>query len=50
MTIDFDKMNETDLLRLVLTYKEFIDDEPDSTFAEIFSQRIIQIRLALARK
>lgn len=47
---DFDSMTETELLRLAITYKNFIKDEKETMFAEMFRERLIQVRIALARK
>jgi hypothetical protein len=50
MKIDFAKKDRTELLGLEATYQKIIEDEPNTTMAELSRQRIVQIRLALAKK
>lgn len=50
MQPDFDNMSMDELLTLKIRYKRFIEDEPNTTVAELFRQRLTQIRLAIKRK
>ncbi len=50
MQPDFESMTMDELLTLKIRYKRFIKEEPDTTIAELFRQRLTQIRLAIKRK